>query len=226
MMSTIREERLGVIFDLDGVLLDSYEMHFECWSAIAKEYSIEITRTQFDALFGRMGREIAQTIWGSELGAEEVFSIHRRKQALFRENLQLDFPAMDGAVELIDALVEAGFVLSVGSSAPPENVKMSLKGLGRTKSFSALATGDEVACGKPDPQVFLLAAQRMGLNPAKCAVIEDAPVGIEAALASGMTAIAIARTTSADRLRQAHLVVVSLRELTPKRIRDLILAQH
>ena len=225
-MSHITEARLGVIFDVDGVLLDSYQMHFECWMSLAEEDGIVITESEFRSLFGRRGREIARQVWGPEFPEQEIVSIHRRKQALYRESLQRNLPAMDGAVQLIDGLVEAGLVLAVGSSAPPANVEMTLERLDRRQAFSAIVTGSDVTQGKPDPRVFLLAAQRMGLEPSHCAVIEDAPVGIAAAVTGGMTAIALLGTAAADRFTQAHLVVDSLQQLSPKRIADLIEARH
>ena len=225
-MSHITEARLGVIFDVDGVLLDSYQMHFECWMSLAEEDGIVITESEFRSLFGRRGRKIAREVWGPEFPEQQIVSIHRRKQALYRESLQRNLPAMDGAVQLIDALVEAGLVLAVGSSAPPANVEMTLERLDRRQAFSAIVTGSDVTRGKPDPRVFLLAAQRMGLEPSHCAVIEDAPVGIAAAVTGGMTAIALLGTAPADRFTQAHLVVNSLHQLSPKRIADLIQTQH
>ena len=220
------ERRFGVIFDIDGVLLDSYKMHYECWRIIAEKHSIYVSEKEFDSLFGRRGSEIVREIWGKDLPGEQVVAIHRQKQALYRENLQRNFPEMDGAIQLIDALAAEGFVLGIGSSAPPENVEMSLNGLGRAKSFKAVVTGSDVTRGKPDPQVFLLAAQRMGLEPADCAVIEDALAGIAAALAGGMTAIALAGTAPPESLTMADLVVTSLGQLTPKQISELILIPH
>ena len=221
-MSYITEVRLGVIFDVDGVLLNSYQMHFECWRSLAAEDGITITESEFRTLFGRRGPEIARQVWGPEFSEQQVVSIHRRKQALYRESLQRNLPAMDGAVQLIDGLVEAGMALAVGSSAPPANVELTLQRLNRKQAFSAIVTGNDVTQGKPDPRVFLLAAQRMGLEPFHCAVIEDAPVGIAAAVTAGMTAIALLGTAQAHRFPQAHLVVNSLHQLSPERIAALI----
>ena len=218
--------RLGVIFDLDGVLLDSYEIHYQCWRSIAEKYSLTVTERDFDSLFGRRGSEIVRQVWGEDLTEEQIVTIHRQKQALYRERLQGNFPENDGAIQLIDSLTAEGFILGIGSSAPPENVEMSLNGLNRAKSFKAIVTGNDVARGKPDPQVFLLAAQRMGVEPLDCAVIEDAPAGIEAALAGGMTAIALAGTAPPQSLTMAHLVVTSLRQLTPKQVAELILRRR
>jgi HAD superfamily hydrolase (TIGR01509 family) len=201
-------------------------MHYECWRFIAEKHSITLSEKDFDSLFGRRGYEIVREIWGEDLPEEQVGAIQRQKQALYRENLQWNFPENDGAIQLIDRLAAGGFVLGIGSSAPPENVEMSLNGLNRAKSFKAVVTGSDVARGKPNPQVFLLAAQQMGVEPLDCAVIEDAPAGIVAALAGGMTAIALAGTAPPESLTMAHLVVTSLRQLTPKQISELILRRH
>ncbi|MFP3869708.1 MAG: HAD family hydrolase [Syntrophobacteria bacterium] len=216
------QTRLSVIFDLDGVLVDSYRVHFQSWLALAGEYGASITETEFASLFGRTSRDIVRAIWGSGLSAEEILALDERKEALYRGFLRQNVPVMEGALHLIDALVEEGFVLALGSSAPRENVEMSLEGLGRRRSFNAVVTGEDVSRGKPDPQVFLLAARRMGMEPLKCAVVEDAPAGISAALAAGMSAVAIAGTAPEEKLNHAHLVVNSLGELTPKRIAELI----
>jgi beta-phosphoglucomutase family hydrolase len=220
------KDRLGVIFDIDGVLLNSYSLHYECWRAIAEEHGISLSEKDFDSLFGRRGSEIVREIWGGDLSPEQVVSLHKRKQALYREKLQRNFPFMDGAIHLIDGLAAKGFVLGVGSSAPPENVEMSLRGLGRTNSFAAVVTGSDVTRGKPDPEVFLLAAQQMGVEASDCAVIEDAPAGVAAALAGGMTSIALAGTAPPESLTMAHLVVTSLRQLTPEQISELILSRR
>lgn len=213
---------LAVIFDVDGVLVDSYRAHCESWHTVAREHGVAVSEARFAGLFGRTSREIIKELWGPEASDEQAAAIDARKEALYRAILEKSFPAMDGAVALIDRLVEARFLLAVGSSGPPENIEMALAGLGRTHCFAARVTGMDVRRGKPDPEVFLLAAERLGVEPARCAVIEDAPPGVAAAVAGGMTAVAVMGTASADQLRAAHLVVQSLRELTPERIARLI----
>src|SRR5439155_13625408 len=124
---------------------------------------------------------------------------------------------MDGAVELIDALAAAGFLLAVGSSGPPENISLCLAKLGRRANFSAVVTGSDVTRGKPDPQVFELASERLGVPASVCAVVEDAVHGVEAAKRAGMISIGLTGTTDRERLGSADLVVDSLRELSPGR---------
>jgi beta-phosphoglucomutase len=215
---------LGVIFDMDGVLVDSYRAHWQSWHFMADELGKGLTEVQFVSTFGRTSREIIAEHWGADsLTDEEIAEFDRRKEALYRELVDRDFPAMDGAIELIRALQGEGFRLAVGSSGPPENVALAVERLGAGQHFDTLVTGRDVTRGKPDPQVFLLAADRLGVAPQDCAVIEDAPVGIAAANVAGMASIALLSTGhTAESVQAARLIVHSLRELSPERIAGLI----
>jgi len=212
----------AVLFDMDGVLVDSFAAHRESWLEAASEAGVEMTAAQFAATFGRTSREIIRRFWGEGLDDAQMRAIDDRKEALYRERIREHFPIMDGAVELIDALVAAGFRLAVGSSGPPENVELSVRRLGRAGAFDAIVTGRDVARGKPDPEVFVLAAGRLGVPAGRCAVVEDAPAGIAAARAAAMASIAVLGTASRDALAGARLIVSSLRELSPAVIEDLL----
>jgi beta-phosphoglucomutase len=153
-----------------------------------------------------------------------VRRLDRRKESLFREIVEADFPAMDGAEELMAALAAAGMRIAVGSSAPRENVVLVLDRLHVRAHVEVLVTGEDVAAGKPDPEVFLLAAERLGVPPRGCIVIEDAVPGVQAARAAGMKVVALVSTgRDAATLREAgpDLVVASLRELSPGTLRGL-----
>lgn len=217
-------KRLAVIFDMDGVLIDSYEAHFQSWLAMAGEAGLTFTREQFDATFGRTSREIIAALWKDRrLSDREIRALEDRKEAKFREILCADFRPMPGAAELLRSLHRAGLAMAVGSSGPPDNVELALDRLGNRSLWEAVVTGRDVTRGKPDPQVFLLAAQQLKIAPERCAVVEDAPAGVAAAKAGGMAAIALASTGRTRRmLSQADLVVDSLRDLTAKTIRRLI----
>jgi beta-phosphoglucomutase-like phosphatase (HAD superfamily) len=129
---------------------------------------------------------------------------------------------MDGAIELIDGLATGGFLMAVGSSGPPQNIVLCLEKLDRRDKIGAVVTGADVTRGKPDPQVFQLAAGRLGLPAEWCAVVEDAVHGVEAANRAGMLSIGLTGTVERDRLASAALVIESLRELSASRIRDFI----
>lgn len=210
----------GVIFDVDGVLIDSYASHFESWRQLAAEIGRTCTEADFARNFGRTARETMVQQW-PDFGwtEEEIQRIDYRKEFLYRQTIAADFPAMAGAVELMRSLHDAGVKIAVGSSAPPENVDLTLQKLGVMPLIQCRITGRDVQRGKPDPQVFQLAARGLDLPVSACCVIEDAPVGIQAAHAAGIVCIGLASTgrTRSD-LHAADLVVDTLGELNPETI--------
>ena len=214
----------AVIFDVDGVLVDSYRAHFEAWKRVGRRAGRPIGEDTFASLFGRRNREIIRLLWGDVLAEAQAEELAQWKEVQYREVLRADFRPMDGAAELVDALKAAGFLLAVGSSGPPENVRISLEGLGRAGRFDAIVTGTDVRVGKPDPEVFLKASAKLGVEPRCCAVVEDSTAGIEAAVRAGMAPIALVGTATREALAQvgAALVVDSLRDLSPEVVRRLI----
>src|SRR5262249_46276685 len=144
----------AVIFDVDGVLVDSYHAHLESWVLMAREHGLHLTEQEFASTFGQTSREIIGRFWGPELSAADRAALDARKEAIYRDLIRARFPAMDGAVELIDALHGAGFLLAVGSSGPPENVELTLERLGRRASFQARVTGQDATPAHPDPPGF------------------------------------------------------------------------
>lgn len=208
--------RCAVIFDLDGVLVDSYTAHFQSWQRLCSEWGLAMTEQQFASTFGRTSREVIALFWGErQFSLAEVQAIDAQKEALYREQLRREFPVMDGAVELVADLQRSGVALGIGSSAPPENVWLSLDLLQCRDAFESVVTGADVRLGKPHPEVFLLSAERLGVLPAACVVIEDAPPGIAAAQAAGMKCVGLAsRGRTREQLAAADRVVDSLRELS------------
>ncbi len=213
----------AVIFDADGVLVDSYRAHFEAWKAMGRELGMDLAEETFAATFGRRNEDLMHDLWGEAVAPEDVPAWSDWKEATYREILRRDFPAMDGARDLIDALRDAGFRLAVGSSGPPENVAACLRGLQRAGAFDATVDGSQVARGKPEPEVFLTAAEKLAVPPARCAVVEDAVAGVEAAKRAGMAAVGLTGTTTREALAaRADRVVDSLRDLSPETIAALI----
>ena len=214
----------AVIFDMDGVLIDSYHAHLESWQEAARVEGLEITEEQFAATFGKTSREAIRLLWFERhLADAQIKDFDHRKEAAFRRIIAARFPLMPGALELLDSLDEAGFLLAIGSSGPPENVDLVLDKLGIRPLLSAVVTGGDVTRGKPNPQVFLIAAQKLGVPPDRCLVVEDAALGIEAAHAAGMKAIGLASTgRTRQSLAAADLVVDRLAEITPAAVRSLI----
>jgi beta-phosphoglucomutase len=210
----------GVIFDMDGVLVDSYAAHLASWKRLAAELGAAITEDQFSATFGRTSREIIRQLF-DVTDRETVARYDTRKEALYRDIIRGRVPVMAGAIELVTTLHQAGFRLAVGSSGPPENIALVCEECVLDSMLAGKVSGADVTEGKPDPEVFLLAAERIGVAPERCVVIEDAPSGVEAAIRAGMRCIALAGTVESTRLGQADLVVNRLDEINAATIRNL-----
>lgn len=215
------EGTFGAIFDVDGVLVDSKEAHFVAWCRLAEEVGKPHPRDFFERTFGMHNREIIRAWLGPETPSDQVERLSAWKEAKYREVAAAALEPLDGAPDLVRALAADGFRLAVGSSGPPENIALALRVLGLEEAFHAVSSGRDVSEGKPHPEVFLKAAAKLGLPPSRCVVFEDAPQGVEAGLRAGARVIAVASTREALELRGAHLVVRSLREIDPARVRSL-----
>ena len=213
----------AVIFDLDGVLVDSSEFHFEAWKAWAEEVGLadRVTRQWFRATFGRRNPDVFNTLYDTDPSEDEMRRQSDRKEQIFRERASGRLEPLEGARELVASLHEAGVRLALGTSAPRENATMMIEELRLASFFDARVTGDDVTTGKPDPEVFLKAAERLDVPPQRCLVIEDAAAGVDAAHNAGMAAVAVA-TEPTPGHRRADLVVASLAELDVATIADLI----
>ncbi|MAT16574.1 MAG: hypothetical protein CMJ46_15040 [Planctomyces sp.] len=218
-------DQLAVLFDMDGVLIDSYAAHFESWQVVAKDRGTVYTEEDFVAGFGRTSREIIREQWdGAENWTdEEVAELDQAKEVAFRDIIATNFPAMPGGRQLVFDLYERGFRIAVASSGPSENVHLVIDRLGISDCLSAVVTGNDVTKGKPDPQVFQLAASKVNVPNARCCVIEDAPAGVAAAVAAGSACIGLARPVryTVD-LSAADLVVPALEQINASNITELI----
>lgn len=212
----------GVIFDMDGVLVDSYQPHLKSWQIVAKEFGHDLTEQQFAQTFGRVSAEIIRTNWGAHISDEEIARFDRRKEAVYRDLIRNDIPAVPGLHELLPKLAADEARISVGSSGPIENVELVLSGLKIKEYFNAIVSSKDVTRGKPDPQVFQTAAQRLNLTPDRCIVVEDAPAGIEAAHRAGMKVIALTTSYRVDRISDADLVCRDLTDISPQNIHTLL----
>ncbi len=200
----------AIIWDLDGVIIDSSEQHRRSWQKLAAETGVSFTDEDFWRTFGRNNATIIPMFWGSQLSPEQIAALADRKEAYYRELLKEHLHALPGALELMQAARAAGLKQSLASSTPMENIAVISAGLGLPRWLDAIVSGDRLPRGKPAPDIFLLAAERLGVAPARCLVIEDAPAGVEAAKAAGMRCLAVTNSHPAASLAAADRVVKSL----------------
>ncbi len=210
----------GAIFDLDGVLVDTSEFHYQSWLALGREYGFTMSRDFFLETFGQRNVAIIPRLISKTLSSEEIYRLSERKEELYRRICRGHLQPLPGAVLLVRSLSEAGFKLAIGSSTARANIDLVLEELGLKSFFQTIVSAEEVRRGKPDPEVFLKAADRMGVLPSQCVVIEDAPAGIEAGKRAEMKTIAVATTHPRERFEGvADRVVESLESLT---VEDLV----
>ena len=199
----------AVLWDLDGVLVDSTRYHYEAYREMLTESGRELGFEEFRNLIGLRNETILRRLFG-ELPAGEVERLARRKEELFRERIAGNVEALPGAADLVCRLQREGVPMAIVSSTPRANIDLILGILGLGGAFSAIVGAEDARRGKPDPEGFLVAAGRLGVAPADCVVLEDAPEGIEGAKAAGMRCVGVATTRPPERLRRADLVVESL----------------
>ncbi|MEO8614377.1 MAG: HAD family phosphatase [Luteolibacter sp.] len=192
----------AVIFDFDGVVIDSHQAHERSWFILADEIGQTLTSEQFTATFGQRNETILPLLgWAEERDAARITELGDRKEAIYREILANEgIEALPGVVALLEDLKREGIPTAVGTSAQRKNIECVFKLLGIGHLFQDVAASEDVTRGKPDPEVFLKAAAKLGANPADCVVIEDAHAGLRAARAGGMKCIGVTTTHSAESL--------------------------
>ncbi len=205
----------AVIFDFDGVVIDSHEAHERSWFALAAELGRPFTRETFVATFGQRNESILPMLgWAEQGDAARIQQLGDRKESHYREILRKEgITPLPGVVALLENLRQEGIPCAIGTSTPRANVECVLEITGLAGFFQDVAAAEDVTRGKPDPEVFLRAAAKLGAEPSTCVVIEDAQVGIRAAKAAGMKAVAVTTTHSS----------VSLAPENPDRIEDSLI---
>jgi HAD superfamily hydrolase (TIGR01509 family) len=212
----------GAIFDWDGVIIDSSWHHELSWEHLSKETGLPLPPGHFKQGFGMKNEFIIPNVlhWTNDPVEVQAFSL--RKEELYRQIvMEHGIEALPGVVPWLETLRAATVPCAVGSSTHRANILTVLGVLGLETFFAAVVTGEDVAHGKPDPEVFLNGAARIAMAPASCVVFEDAFVGLEAAHRGGMKAVAVATTNPIESLTMADLAVHRLDELSLDRVSAL-----
>ena len=217
----------AIIWDVDGTLVDTAAHHFAAWQRFAQEIGGTYTRADFAATFGMRNPEILRKLFDPNADDALCAKWGEQKENHYRKSVRDEgTQLLPGVARLLTAFAERGWPQAVGSSAPTGNLDLLLSVTGTRHYFGAVVTGDDVSRGKPDPEVFLTAAAKLGATPTRCVVFEDAVAGVEAAKAGGMKCIAVTfvKHHPADKLRAAgaDVVVASLDEVTVEQIAALV----
>lgn len=203
----------GVIFDLDGVLIDSGWAHKQSWYDLAEKEGYQMSDDFFYSTFGMQNYQILPMLAGMELSNEKINEMSDWKEQRYRDIFSESIELSAGAETLFDELKSGGFLLAIGSSTPKANLDFVMEKLKLEKHFNVIVSKEDVTNGKPAPDTFLTAAQKLALKPENCIVIEDSLPGIEAGKKASMSVIALTTTRDRTELMEADIVVDGLIEL-------------
>ncbi|QKG81228.1 beta-phosphoglucomutase [Tenuifilum thalassicum] len=209
------------IFDLDGVVVDTAKYHYLAWKRLANELGFEFTEQHNERLKGvsRMrSLEILLEVGGISLPDNEMEKLASKKNAWYVEYIQKMTPSeiLPGAKELLEELRSNGIKLSLGSAS--KNSPLILERIGLKNHFDAIVDGNSVTIAKPAPDIFLTAANKLGVEPEECVVFEDAEAGIEAAINAKMRTVGIGNPQI---LNRADVVVPNLKDFTYSKLVEI-----
>ncbi len=215
----------ALIFDMDGVLVDSNPFHLEKWEALLNEHGVKFDRAQLpEQILGQRNDTALRFFFGERLSADDRQRIIEELEEKFRSIFKAHAKPLAGLEPLVVESHRAGIPMAVASSAMAKNVEFVVEALGFRKYFKALVNGDEVTKPKPDPEIYMKAARLLGVDPRRAVAFEDSFIGIEAAKRGGMKCVGIASSFPADELRsrtEADLVVQGFAELNLRRLAGL-----
>lgn len=211
----------GVLWDMDGVIADTNDLHFESWRRVLPDYDLQMTEYDHKKTFGMNNRKILAILMGEEPGPELLREISDRKEQAFREIAREKVEPMAGVLDWLERFSAWGYRQAIASSAPEENIDALVESMDLGRYFKARVSGFALPA-KPDPAVYLEAAAEIDVPADRCIVIEDAVVGIEGARNAGMTAIGVTTTHEAEVLAEADIVVERLADLDEKSVRSLL----
>ena len=190
---TMQHSLYAIIWDLDGVLIDSGDYHFRAWCEIMHdERNREFSAEEFKHTFGMRNLEMLRNVFGNEISAADVEHLSEVKEARYRELVRTEgLQLLPGVETWLASTQRAGWQQAVASSAPRANVDAVMEASHIHSYFGAMIAAEDVSRGKPDPEVYLTAARRLGVEPSHCIIIEDAPAGVQGARNAGMACIGV-----------------------------------
>ena len=215
----------AVLFDMDGVIVDNTNFHINAWLQFSQRHDRPITKDQYlENINGRVSADAMAYMFGRTVTADELVLFTEEKEGIYRELYGPHLQPAPGLLRFLDALKAENIRLAVGTSAPVSNVLFTLDGLSLRPYFDAIVDASMIRRGKPDPEIYLTAAKRVGIDPAYCVVFEDALAGIEAGLRAGMAVVALTTTHPRSELNGsgAALIVDDFTGLTVDAVRALV----
>jgi HAD superfamily hydrolase (TIGR01509 family) len=182
------------IFDMDGVVVDNHLFHLQAWIEFGKQHGINITESEFRKHFGSTNQTVLKSIFGNTISELEIDILGKEKESIYRELYTSFIKPVEGLPSFLQYAHNKRIPIALATSAPYENIQFTLNATGLQKYFSILTDSSMVSRGKPDPQVYLITAAKLGVHPSECIVFEDSIPGIQSAKNAGMQVVGVATT--------------------------------
>ena len=202
----------GIIWDMDGVIIDSVPFHYKAWQAVFMKRGKSLEKSISEKPFGHI--DTIRSVMGKDISDDELKIIAKEKEELFRELITERLQPLPGVTPLLAELKKEGFKQALASSSPKQNIALILEGLQVASYFNVVVSAEDVKHVKPDPEIFRIAAERLGVKGSNCIVVEDMPAGIAAARRLGMRCIGMATNRPKGMLSEADLVLDSMEGIT------------
>lgn len=211
--------KLGIIFDMDGVIVDNDIYHFNAWGELCKNYGLDVDKAEVKTWFGNTNPMILNRLFGDDINQDTIVRMGSEKEALYRDMYRPDIKALDGLLHLLESLYESGFTIAIATAAPTENVDFVLEHTGIRKYFHKIVDASMIKVGKPSPEIYLKTAEVLQISVNDCLVFEDSFHGIESANKAGMKVIGVATTHPVENLKNT---ILNIHDFTEINVNDIL----
>ena len=204
----------AVLFDMDGVIVDNNDYHRKAWQLFLHRHGMELSDSDYNRrISGRVNAELMRMLFGEHLSDDEVDALGEEKEKIFRDLYEHHLRPLNGLHDFLKLLKKAGIKIAVGTSAPVSNMDFILDGLGIRDLFDVLIHQSMVERGKPDPQIYQICMERLGVTPEESLVFEDSLAGIKSGLAAGAQVIGVTTTHKSGELKNTLMNIADYREV-------------
>jgi beta-phosphoglucomutase len=212
----------AVIFDMDGVLVDNNPWHVKAWMTFCKRHSVTMTIENITANFGNTNEDYLNFLFGRQLSVHEIDKFSEEKEGVYREIYRNEIKPLNGLLGLLDLLETEKYAIGLATSAPAKNVDFTLEALGIKARFNVIVDVTSITKGKPDPEIYLLASERLGIPVYNCIVFEDSIHGVQSAVSAGMNTVGVLTTQTSEKLSKAHYLVNDFTEVTSELLEKVL----
>lgn len=216
------KELKAAIFDLDGTLVDNNDVHYDAWKKYLKDNGKDISDEDFkENISGRTNQDAVEHIYDKKMSKEEASKYYMEKEQIYRDMYKDDIAPIGGLENFLKELDDHGIAMAIATSGIPVNIEFMFEHVPIRKYFKKIINADDISNGKPDPEIFLKAAQELDIDPENCVVFEDSISGVKAGKAAGMKVVALTTTHSKDELNEADIVIGDYSELSFEKLASI-----